>query len=171
MCALAPYLRCGEILGGSRPVRGARHARRQCRAGYLASCECVVKFPGNGCPHLLSPPARDLVKFGVVQGPSSDHSGLSLTPKLNFSVIVTPACASDMETGVIVACGTPEHGFPLLEGHFSVCSGWVFLEILVVPGATNHAEFVVVEAGERSGGVVPHPGVCGLSKGSPDQGY
>ena len=42
------------------------------------------------------------VKFAVVQGTSSDHSGL------NFSVIVTPACSADTETEILVACGTPE---------------------------------------------------------------
>ena len=32
-----------------------RHTCRQCRAGYLASCECVVKFPGNGALVLCLP--------------------------------------------------------------------------------------------------------------------
>ena len=45
---------------------------------------------------------------------------LGSTPKLNFSVIVTPACAADTETEVLVACGTPERGFPLLVGHVSI---------------------------------------------------
>ena len=49
---------------------------------------------------LCLPPTCDVVKFGVVRGPSSDHSGS--TPKLNYSVIVTPACAADMETEVLV---------------------------------------------------------------------
>ena len=63
--------------------------------------------------------------------------------KLNISVIVTPACAADMEIEVLVACGTPECGLPLLVGHVSVCGGrQVFLQVLVVFGATNHAEIV-----------------------------
>ena len=60
-----------------------------------------------------------------------DHSGLGSTPKLNFSVIVTPACAADTETEVLVAWTTPEGGFPPLVGHVSICSGRVFLQILV----------------------------------------
>ena len=44
------------------------------------------------------------MKFGVVRGPSSDHSALGSTPKLNFSVIVTPACAADK--GDRGTCGT-----------------------------------------------------------------
>ena len=102
-------------------------------------CDCEVKFPVNRRPRLLSPPTCDMVKFGVVRGPSSDHSGLGSTPKLNFSVIVTPACDADTETEVVVACGTPERGLPLLVGHVSVCGGQVFLQVL---GATNHAEVV-----------------------------
>ena len=86
-----PYRRRGETWGGSRPVRGGQ-------AGTLARCECEVKFPGNWCPRPLSPPTRDVVKFGVVRGPSSNHSDLGLTPKLILSVIVAPACAADMET-------------------------------------------------------------------------
>ena len=82
-----------------------------------------------------------MVKFGVVRGPLSDHSGLAST-KLNFSVIVTPACAADTETEVLVAPGAPERGLPPLVGHVSVGGGWVFLQVLVVLGATNHAEVV-----------------------------
>ena len=91
-----------------------------------------------------------MVKFGVVRGPSSDHSGLGSTPKLNFSVKVTPACAANTETEVLVACGTPESGLP---PHVSVGGGWVFLQVLVVLGATDHAE-VVAGGGRGTFGVV-----------------
>ena len=87
-----------KLLGNGRP-RPSEAARQ---VPWPTVCE--VKFPGNGRP----PPTRDVVKYGVVRGPSSDHSGLGSTPKLNFSVIVTPACAADMETEVLVACGAPE---------------------------------------------------------------
>ena len=93
------------------------------------------------------PSIQDVVKLGVVRGPSSDHSGLGSTPKLNFSVIVTPSCAADTETEVLVACGTPEHGLPLLVRHVSVWGGRVFLQVLVALGATDHAE--VVAGGSR----------------------
>ena len=63
-------------------------------------------------------------------------------------MIVTPACTADMETEIPVA-----RGFPLLVGHVSVCSGWVFLQTLVLLGATNHAE--VVASGSR-GMVLSH---------------
>ena len=50
-------------------VRGlseaARHARQLCRACYLASCECVVKFPGTGPS---ASPTHIVVKFGVFSG-------------------------------------------------------------------------------------------------------
>ena len=72
----------------------------------------------------------------------SDHSELGSTPKLNISVIVTP---SDMEAEVLVACGTPERGIPPHMGHVSIFCGWVFLQLLVVLGATNNKE--VVEGG------------------------
>ena len=78
----------------------------------------------------------------MVGGPSSDHSGLVSTPKLNFSVIVTPACAADTETEILVSCGTPECCFPLFVRHVSECFGHVFLRVLVVLGATNHTEVV-----------------------------
>ena len=123
------------------PVRGGK-------AGTLARCECEVKFPGNVLPRPLPPPTRDVVKFGVVRCPSSDHSGLGSTPKLNFSVKVDPACAADTETKVFVACGTPERGLPPLVGHVSVGGGRVFLQVLVVLGATDHAE---VDAGGGRG--------------------
>ena len=74
-------------------------------------------------------------------------------PKLNFSVIVTPACAADMETEVIVARGAPERGLPPLVGHVSVGCGRVFLQVLVVLGATDHAE-VVAGGGRGTFGVV-----------------
>ena len=142
----SPYPRRGEIWGGSRPVRGGQ-------AATLARCECEVKFPGNGRPCPLPPPTRDLVKCGVVWGLSSDHSGLGSTPKLNFSVIITPACAADMETEVLVARGTPERGLPPLVGHVSLGGGRVFLQVLVVLGATNHAE-IVAGGGQGTFGVV-----------------
>ena len=94
-----------------------------------------------------------MVKFGVVRGPSSDHSGLGSTPKLNVSVKVTPACAADTETEVLVAHGTPERGLPPLVGHVSLGGGRVFLQVLVVPGATDHAE-VVAGGGRGTLGVV-----------------
>ena len=40
--------------------------------------------------------------------------------KLNFSVIVTPACAADMEAKVLVAYGIPECALPLLVVHVSI---------------------------------------------------
>ena len=61
-------------------------------------------------------------------------------------MIVTPACAANMETEVLVACGTPEHGVPPIVGHVSVCGGWVFLQVLVL-GTTNQVE--VVASGGR----------------------
>ena len=98
------------------------------------------------------------MKFGVVRGPSSDYSGLGSTPKLNFSVIVTPACAADMQTEVLVARGAPERGLPPLVGHVSVGGGRVFLQVLVVLGATDHAEVVAGGGwGNVRGGVVPRP--------------
>ena len=113
-----------------------------------------MKLPGNGRPRPRPrPPTRDAVKFGVVRGPSSDHSGLGSTPKLNFSVIVTPACAADTETEVLVAHGAPEPGLPPLEGHVSIGGGRVFLQVLVVLGATNHAE-IVAGGGRGTFGVV-----------------
>ena len=57
-----------------------------------------------------------------------------------------------------MACGTPERGFPPLVWHASLCGGRVFLQILVVLGATNHTE-VVASGGRGTFGlvVVPHP--------------
>ena len=133
------------LSAGSRVISG--------QAGTLARCECEVKFPGNGRPRPLPPPTRDMVKFGVVRGPSSDHSGLGSTPKLNFSVMVTPACAADTQTEVLVACGAPERGLPALVGHVSVGGGRMFLQVLVVLGATDHAE-VVASGGRGTFGVV-----------------
>ena len=74
-------------------------------------------------------------------------------PKLNFSVIVTPACAADTQTEVLVARGAPERGLPVLVGHVSVGGGRVFLQVLVVLGATDHAE-VVACGGRGTFGVV-----------------
>ena len=73
-------------------------------------------------------------------------------PKLNFSVIVTPACAADKETEVLVAHEEPERGLPPHVGHVSVGGGGVFLQVLVVLGATNHAE--VAGGGRGTFGVV-----------------
>ena len=73
-------------------------------------------------------------------------------PKLNFSVIVTPACAADMETEVLVARGAPECGLPPIVGQVSIGGGRVFLQVLVVLGATNHA--VVAGGGRGTFGVV-----------------
>ena len=92
----------------------------------------------------------------MVRGPSSDQSGLGSTPKLTFSVIVTPACAANMETEVLVACGTPERGLPLLVGHVSVGSVQVFLQVLVVLGTTNHAEDVAGGGWGKFGVVLSH---------------
>ena len=111
-------------------------------------------------PSPIACPTRDVVKFGVVRGPSNDHSGLGSMPKLNFSVIVTPACAADMETEVLVACGTPERGLPPLVGHVSVCGGQVFLQVLVVLGTTMQ-RLLPVAAGNIQDGVVP----CSANKG------
>ena len=77
-------------------------------------------------------------------------------PKLNFSVIVTPACAADTETEVLVARAAPEHGLPPLVGHVSVGGGRVFLQVLVVPGATNHAEVVACSGLGTFGVVLSH---------------
>ena len=74
---------------------------------------------------------RSAPENGRGGGPPFPLLGLVSTPKLNFSVIVTPACAADTETEVLVACGAPEPG-----------GGQVFLQILVVLGATNHTEVV-----------------------------
>ena len=81
-----------------------------------------------------------MVKFGVVRGPSSDHSGLGSTP----------ACAVDTQTEVLVARGAPERGLPALVGHVSIGGGRVFLQVL---GATDHAE-VVACGGRGTFGVV-----------------
>ena len=97
-----------------------------------------------------------MVKFGVVRGPSSDHSGHGSTPKLNFIVRVTPACAADTETEVLVACGTPERGLPPLVGHVSIGGGRVFLQVLVVLGATDHAEVVAGGSRGKFGVVLSH---------------
>ena len=68
-------------------------------------------------------------------------------------MIVTPACAADTETEVLVACGAPERSLPPLVGHVSVGCGRVFLQVLVSLGATNHAE-VVAGGGRGTFGVV-----------------
>ena len=68
-------------------------------------------------------------------------------------MIVTPACASDTQTEVLVACGAPERGLPALVGHVSVGGGRVFLQVLVVLGAIDHAE-VVACGGRGTFGVV-----------------
>ena len=55
-----------------------------------------------------------------------------------------------------LACGTPERGFPPLVGHVSVCHGRVFLQILVVLGATNDAEVVAGRGRGTFGMVLSH---------------
>ena len=52
-----------------------------------------------------------------------------------------------------MACGAPERGLPALVGHVSVGGGRVFLQVLVVLGATDHAE-VVACGGRGTFGVV-----------------
>ena len=100
-----------------------------------------------------------MVKFGLVRGPSSDHSGLGSTPKLNFNVKVTPACAADTQTEVLVVRGAPERGLPALVGHVSVGGGRVFLQVLVVLGATEKK--AVAGPGVRSVGIHDDVGVVG----------
>ena len=78
----------------------------------------------------MSPPTRDVVKFGVVQ-----------------------SLSSETETEVLVARGAPERGLPQLVGHVSVGGGRVFLQVLVVLCANNQAE-VVVGGGRGMFGVV-----------------
>ena len=137
------------------PSEAVKRACRQCCAGSLACCDCEVKFH---CLRPLLPPAQDMGKFWVVRGPSSDHSGLGSTPKLNFAMIFNPACAADTETEVLVACGTPERGFPPLVEHVSILGGWVFLQILVVLGCNKpHRGYCQWWLGNIQGGVVPHP--------------
>ena len=100
-------------------------------------------------------PAHNVGKFGVVQGPSSDHSGHSSTLKLNFSVIVTLACAADMETEVLV-CGTwhVDHQnvvFLLLWGMLMYVVTRCFFRILVHLAQQTMQRLLPVEAGERLG--------------------
>ena len=116
----------------------------------------MQSFLATGALTHCLPPAHDVVKFGVVQGLSSHHSGLGSAPKLNYSVIVTPSCAADTETEVIMACGTPECGFPLLVGHVSILCDLVFLQILAVLGATSHAKAVAGHGQETSWVVLSH---------------
>ena len=62
-----------------------------------------------------------------------------------------------METEVLVARGAPECGLPPHVGDVSVGDGRVFLQVLVVLCATNHAE-VVASGGRGTFGVVlSHP--------------
>ena len=82
----------------------------------------------------------------------TDHSELGSKPKLNFSVLVTPACAAYMEAELLVACETPELGPPSLVGHVSICCSRLFLQILVVLATTNTE--VVVCGGQGPFGVV-----------------
>ena len=57
-----------------------------------------------------------------------------------------------------MARGAPERGLPALVGHVSVGGGRVFLQVLVVLGATDHAEVVCLwRPGNVRGGVVPTP--------------
>ena len=93
-----------------------------------------------------------MVKFGVVRGPSSDHSGLGSTPKLNFSVIVTPACAADMETEVLVARSHQNVVFLRLWGRFPyVVAGCFFRYLLYLAQQTTQR---LLPVAEHSGGVV-----------------
>ena len=78
---------------------------------------------------------------------------MNIIHKLNFSVMVNPACAANTETEILVVCGTPEHGFPPLVGHVPICGGRVFLQILIVLGTTNHTE-VVASGGQGTLGMV-----------------
>ena len=89
-----------------------------------------------------------MVKFGVVRGPSSDHSGLGSTPKLNFSVKVTPACAADTQTEVLVARGAPEQ--EALDAPSDRLVAYVLLDGEAVFGG-NHA---LVQAELLAGAVV-----------------
>ena len=68
----------------------------------------------------------------------------------------TPPCAADMESEVLVVCRTAECGIPLLVGHVFVCCGWVFIQILVVLGATNPAEVVASGSWGTFGWCCPH---------------
>ena len=61
-----------------------------------------------------------------------------------------------MEKEVLVACGTPERGLPPLVGHISICGGRVFLQVLVVLGATNHTEVVAGGCRGTFGVVLSH---------------
>ena len=69
-------------------------------------------------------------------------------------MIVTPACAADTETEVLVAHGAPERGLLPLVGHVSIGGGRVFLQVLVVQ---TRQRLLPVAAGKCSGGVVPSP--------------
>ena len=55
-----------------------------------------------------------------------------------------------METELLVACGTPERGLPLLVGHVSICGG---RGGTCSHGAANHTE-VVASHGQGTFGVV-----------------
>ena len=68
-------------------------------------------------------------------------------------MIVTPACASNTQTEVLVARGAPERGLPELVGHVSVGGGRVFLQVL---GATDHAEVVACGGWGTFGVVLSH---------------
>ena len=54
-----------------------------------------------------------------------------------------------------MACGAPERGLSALVGQVSVGGGRVFLQVLVVLGATNHTE-VVAGGGQAFGVVLSH---------------
>ena len=139
------------------PIRGGQACQLTVSRRLPGQLLVCGKVPLQRAPLPVAPPACIIVKFGVVRGLSSDHSGLGSMTKLIFSVIVTPACAADTETQVLLACGTPEHGFPLFVRHVSVCGGQVFLQILVVLAATNHAEVVAGGSQGMFRGGVPHP--------------
>ena len=120
------------------------------QAGSLGRSDCGVKLPGNGRPRPLPPPYP---RRGEIWGGSRPVRGGQAGSELNFSVKVTPACAADTQTEVLVARGAPERGLPALVGHVSVGGGRVFLQVLVVLGATDHAE-VVACGGRGTFGVV-----------------
>ena len=56
-----------------------------------------------------------------------------------------------------MAHGAPECDLPPLVGHVSIGGGRVFLQVLFVLGATNHAEVIAGGGQERSGWCCPMP--------------
>ena len=100
------------------------------------------KSPQQWAPSPIVSPYQGRGKiWGSSRPVRNDHARCGSTPKLNFSAIVTPACAADTEAEVIAACGTPE---TFIVGHISLCCGQVLLQILVVLGSTHHVEVIAV---------------------------